>query len=93
MQTLVLRIPDDLAAEIEAEARRLNTTKSAVARTRLAAAREKAGAKTKAGARTNAGFELIRDLIGTDTGGPPDASARVDHYLKKRGYGRDKPRR
>ena len=86
MQTLVLRIPDDLAADIEAEARRLNSTKSAVARARLAIPRASAGA-----AKT--GFDLIADLIGTDTGGPPDLSARKKHYLKAWGFGREKPRR
>lgn len=86
MQTLVLRIPDDLAADIEAEARRLKTTKSKVARARLAAVRDKNGAQAS-------GFELIRDLIGTDKGGPRDLSARKKHYLKEWGFGREKPRR
>jgi hypothetical protein len=84
MRTLVLRIPDDLAAEIEAEARRLNSTKSEVARARLAAGRDVNAAH---------GFDLIRDLVGTDTGGPPDLSARKKHYLKAWGFGREKPRR
>ncbi len=75
MQTLVLRIPDDLAADIEAEAKRLNSTKSAVARARL-------GAAKAARAESATGFELLRDLIGTDKGGPRDLSARVDDYLK-----------
>jgi hypothetical protein len=86
MQTLVLRIPDDLAAEIAAEARRLNTTKSEVARARLAAAREPANA-------SGAGFDLIADLVGADAGGPADVSARKKHYLKSTGFGREKPRR
>lgn len=86
MQTLVLRIPDDLAADIEAEARRLNWTKSKVARARLAATRGSASTP-------GSGFDLIADLIGTDEGGPPDLSARKKHYLKKWGFGRDKPRR
>jgi hypothetical protein len=86
MQTLVLRIPDELAAEIEAEARRLNSTKSEVARARLAAGRSSSEAP-------GSGFDLIRDLVGTDTGGPPDLSARKKHYLKATGFGREKPRR
>src|SRR5688572_7660488 len=58
MQTLVVRIPDEVAADIEAEARRLNSTKSDVARKRLVAGR----------ARNDAhGFDMIRDLVGTDT--------------------------
>lgn len=86
MQTLVLRIPDDLAADIAAEARRLNTTKSKVARARLAAARGPGNAP-------GAGFDLIADLVGADRGGPADMSARKKHYLKATGYGREKPRR
>jgi hypothetical protein len=86
MQTLVLRIPDDLAAEIEAEARRLNSTKSEVARARLVATRGSADTR-------GAGFELIADLIGADKTGPRDLSARKKHYLKATGFGREKPRR
>ena len=86
MQTLVLRIPDDLAADIEAEARRLNSTKSKVARARLGAARANTGA-------SGAGFDLIADLIGAETGGPQDISTRKKHYLKATGYGREKRRR
>jgi hypothetical protein len=86
MQTLVLRIPDDLAAEIEAEARRLNSTKSKVARARLIAGRETART-------SSAGFDLIGDLVGAEKGGPADVSARKKHYLKTTGYGREKPRR
>lgn len=85
MQTLVLRITDALDAEIQAEAKRLNTTKSAVARLRLAAS----SGNTKAAA---SGFNLIADLIGSDTA-EPDLSARKKHYLKTTGFGREKPRR
>ena len=86
MQTLVLRISDELAADLEAEARRLNSTKSEVARARLAA-----GGKASKKAKT--GFDLIRDLVGADTSGPGDLSARKKHYLKTTGFGREKPRR
>ena len=86
MQTLVLRIPDDLAADIEAEARRLNSTKSEVARARLTAGRALPGTG-------GAGFDLIADLVGTEKGGPADVSARKKHYLKATGYGRENPRR
>ena len=85
MQTLVLRIPDDLADDIKEEARRLNSTKSEVARARLDLGRDKAGAK-------GAGFDLIHDLVGTDEGGPCDLSARKKYHLKSRGFGREKPR-
>ena len=86
MQTLVLRISDDLAADIVAEARRLNTTKSEVARARLT------GARTS-GNGAGAGFDLIADLVGTDSAAPRDLSARKKHYLKSTGFGREKPRR
>ena len=86
MQTLVLRIPDDLAADLEAEARRLNSTKSQVARARLAAGGQ-------ASIKKKTGFDLIRDLVGTDTSGPGDLSTRKKHYLKATGFGREKPRR
>lgn len=85
MQTLVLRIPDELAADLQAEARRRNTTKSQVARARLGAARDPAS-------EGGAGFALIADLIGTEAGQPRDLSARKKHYLKARGYGREKAR-
>lgn len=87
MKTLVLRISEELAAEIEDEARRLNRTKSEVARARLAAANGK-----PAGADESS-FALISDLIGTEQGGPPDVSKRKKHYLRVRGYGDEKPAR
>lgn len=86
MQTLILRIPEELAAELEGEARRLNSTKSAVARARLVAAGKSADSP-------HAGFALISDLVGAEKGGPTDMSARKKHYLKTRGYGREKPPR
>ena len=86
MPSLVLRIPEELAADLEAEARRTNTTKSEVARRRLAAGRD-------ASAPAEGGFALIADLIGTDKGGPRDLSARTKHYLRATGFGREKPRR
>lgn len=81
MQTLVLRIPDDLARELEAEAKRDRLTKSEVARRRLIAA----GSQTCDSA---SGMELIADLIGTVEGGPADMSSRKKEYLKASGYGK-----
>lgn len=86
MQTLVLRIPDKLAAELAAEARRLKSTKSAVARARLSAHAEPVEIP-------KTGYDLIADLIGVETGGPVDVSARKKQYLTETGYGRDKRRR
>ena len=80
MQTLVLRIPDDLARDLEAEASRTNLTKSEVARRRLISA----AADPK---ETDGGFRLIEDLVGAVDGTPPDLSARKKTYLKSRGYG------
>lgn len=84
MRTLVLRISDDLAREMEAEARESHLTKSEVARRRLMAAGQQRSGPA-------AGFDLIADLIGTVTDGPADMSARTKEYLKLKGY--EKPRR
>ncbi|MEI6675322.1 MAG: hypothetical protein WCO57_09110 [Verrucomicrobiota bacterium] len=83
MQTLVLRIPDDLAREMEAEARESHLTKSEIARRRLIAA----GAQRP---RPGSGFELIADLIGTVEAGPADMSSKKKHYLKTHGYGKSR---
>lgn len=85
MQTLVLRIPDDLARELAAEAKRSRLTKSEVARRRLTAA----GSQNH---DTASGFDLIADLIGTVEGGPADMSVRKKEYLKMKGYGESRHR-
>jgi len=79
MQTLVLRIPDELARELEAEASKLHLTKSEVARRRLVSGAAKDAPLV--------GFDLIADLVGTVEGGPGDMSVRKKHYLKSTGYG------
>jgi hypothetical protein len=81
MQTLVLRIPDDLARELDAEAKKSHLTKSEVARRRLIAAGSQSHAATS-------GFDLIADLVGTVEGGPADMSARKKDYLKSTSYGK-----
>ncbi len=81
MQTLVLRIPDDLARELDAEAKKAHLTKSEVARRRLIAA----GSQSPDAA---SGFDLIADLVGTVEGGPADVSARKKEYLKLTSYGK-----
>ena len=85
MQTLVLRIPDELAAELEAEATKCNLTKSEIARRRLISGGSQA-------VNSSPGFELIADLIGTVEGGPADMSARKKDYLKAKGYGKPRHR-
>ncbi len=81
MKTLVVRIPDSVAAEIDATARARGVSKSDVARERLA--RPDAPAAGEADP-----LAAIRDLIGSVEGGPPDLSARKKHYLREWGYGR-----
>ncbi|WP_367874194.1 ribbon-helix-helix protein, CopG family [Luteolibacter sp. Populi] len=79
MQTLVLRIPDELARELQEEAERLNLSKSEVARRRLTAP-----------TTPTAGFDLIADLVGSVETGPTDMSNRKKDYLKSTGYGKAK---
>lgn len=81
MQTLVIRIPDDLARELEAESKNTRLTKSEVARRRLIAAGSKEHEST-------GGFDLIADLVGTVTGGSADMSSRKKEYLKSKDYGK-----
>ena len=82
MKTLTVRIPEALAASIEAESRKRRISKSDVVRERLqhAPAQEQADP-----------LASIRDLIGSVEGGPPDLSARKKHYLRKWGFGRNRP--
>ncbi len=80
MKTLVLRIPDDLARELEAEAERTRLTKSEVARRRLVAGGSEG--------IPPGGFDMIADLVGSVDGGLDDMSARKKEYLKKTGYGK-----
>lgn len=85
MKTLVLRIPDDLAKELEAEAKKTRLTKSEVARRRLIAA----GLQSQDPA---SGIGLIADLIGSIEDGPADMSSRKKDYLKLTGYGKSRHR-
>jgi len=85
MQTLVVRIPDDLARELDAEAKKSRLTRSEVARRRLIAA----GPQSH---DSGSGFALIADLIGTVDGGPADLSGRKKHYLKSTDYGEKRHR-
>lgn len=87
MQTLVLRIPDNLAKELEAEAKKSNLTKSEIARRRLIAGGETSAEKVPTG------FDLIADLVATVEGGPADMSTRKKHYLKTTAYGEPRSRR
>jgi hypothetical protein len=85
MKTLTVRLPEPLAAAIEAEARGRRISKSDVVRERL----ERAASGTREAA---APPYAIADLIGSVQGLPPDLSARKKHYLRLTGYGRKRPR-
>ncbi len=81
METIVVRIPDDLARDLERQAKELNLTKSEVARRRLVA-----GGKVDTEAKE--GFQMIADLVGSAEGLPPDLSSKKKDYLNKTGYGK-----
>jgi hypothetical protein len=81
MKTLTVRLPEALVAQIEAESRDRNMSKSDVVRERLSLA---AGMKSPMPPTLLA----IADLIGAAKGLPPDLSARKKHYLKATGFGR-----
>ena len=80
MRTLTVRLPEGLAADIEAESRERKCTKSDVVRERLErAARDKPKAA--------ASLEAIADIIGSVDGLPADLSSRKKQYLKATAYG------
>lgn len=83
MKTITIRLPEPVAAEIDAESRQRGISKSDVVRERLAGAQK----------RPDSGFDAIADLIGSVAEGPRNRSARMDAYLKKAGYGRNRPHR
>jgi Arc/MetJ-type ribon-helix-helix transcriptional regulator len=85
VKTLTVRLPELLAAEIEADSRERRISKSDVVRERLQIA---AGPLR----RPAAPVEAIADLIGSVAGLPADLSARKKRYLQATGYGRKRPR-
>lgn len=85
MKTLTVRLPERLAAEIEAESNGRKISKSDVVRERLQAVARPA-------TRRPAPLEAIADLIGSVDGLPPDLSGRRKHWLRATGYGRKRPR-
>lgn len=85
MKTLTVRLPESLVADIEAEARVRELSKSDVVRERL----ERASPGLK---EPGAPAYAIADLIGSVDGLPADLSARTKHYLRATGYGRKRPR-
>jgi Arc/MetJ-type ribon-helix-helix transcriptional regulator len=84
MKTLTVRLPEALAAQIEAESRRRKLSKSDVVRERLSLADSRR--------RRPASLEAISNLIGSVDGLPADLSTRKKKYLKATGYGQKRPR-
>jgi hypothetical protein len=84
MKTLTVRLPEGLVAEIEAECRERQRSKSDVVRERL----------TLAGGRRSRRVPpaVIADLVGSVDGLPADLSGRKKAYLKSMGYGRKRAR-
>ena len=84
MKTLTVRLPEALAAEIEAEARERQRSKSDVIRERLIRA-EKSSSTVRLP-------DSIADLVGSVSALPADLSERRKAYLKSTGYGRKRNR-
>ncbi len=80
MKTLTVRLPETLVAEIDAESRERQVSKSDVVRERLQHA---SGSMRK----RPAALDTISDLIGSVDGLPSDLSTRKKHYLRATGYG------
>ena len=79
MKTLTVRLPEELAAQIEAESRERRMSKSNVIRERLKLARSRHR-------RANL-LDSIGNLIGSVDGLPADLSTRKKKYLKATRYG------
>jgi Arc/MetJ-type ribon-helix-helix transcriptional regulator len=84
VKTLTVRLPEPLVADIEAESRGRQISKSDVVRERL----ERAPRKR----RRTASFNAIADLIGSVDNLPTDLTARKKQYLQQTGYGQKRPR-
>ena len=81
MKILTVRLPDALVAEIEAESRERNRSKSDVVRERLSVSPR----------RRRAALDAIADLVGSG-GLPADLSGLKKAHLTATGYGRKRPR-
>jgi hypothetical protein len=80
MRTLTIRLPEALAAEIEAEAQRCGLSKAHIVRERLE--------RTRRTTELAPSLADIADLIGSvDDDLPADVGARKKHYLRLWGYG------
>jgi Arc/MetJ-type ribon-helix-helix transcriptional regulator len=85
MKTLTVRLPEPLAADIEAESRGRKISKSDVVRERLELAH-------RLRRRRSASLNTIADLVGSVDGLPADLSAQKKSYLRATGYGQKRPR-
>jgi Arc/MetJ-type ribon-helix-helix transcriptional regulator len=85
MKTLTVRLPEALVAQIEAESRRRNLSKSDVVRERLTGAQG-------SGRGQPASLDAIADIVGSVDGLPRDLSAGKKKYLKSTGYGDNRAR-
>ncbi len=84
MKTITVRLPEPLAAEIEAESLSRRISKSDVVRERLQRVPSQSPVDPLA---------TIRDLISSvDDDLPADLSARKKYYLRASGYGQERPR-
>lgn len=84
MKTLTVRLPDALVAEIDAESRERNVSRSDVVRERL-----EQGAKKNA---RGSALREIADLVGSVDGLPADLSAKKDNRLRRALRDRKRPR-
>jgi len=84
MKALTVRIPEKLAAQLEAESRKRKMSKSDVVRERLNLAGDQH--------RSAPSLDTISDLIGSVDGLPSDLSKRKTTYLRATRYGRKRPR-
>lgn len=75
MKTLTVRLPEKVVAEIEAESRLRNVSKSDVVRERL---QQPYQANPRQGGNV---MDLIGDLVGSVKGPPRDLSANKKKYL------------
>ena len=85
MKTITVRLPEPLAADIEAESRGRKISKSHVVRERLQLT-------PRQRRRRMVSLDAIADLIGSVDGLPTDLSTGKRAYLRATGYGQKRPR-
>ncbi|MEX0852885.1 MAG: ribbon-helix-helix protein, CopG family [Bauldia sp.] len=84
MITITVKVPERLAAEIEAESRKRKVSKSDIVRERLQG--------IKRPNKRASHLDAIADLIGSVDGLPADLSERTEEYLRATGYGHSRRR-